>query len=162
MKLVTLFTALILGFVPLYSASSASSDTAKPVINELDVFNTNTVKLSNYRGKVILVNFWATWCPPCQMETPDLVALQTKYKGKLQVIGVSVDDQRSLVPDFYKEKKINYPVIMTTKDVEKEFPGINALPSTFLINTKGEIVKKIVGFRNYAAYEAEIKPYLSK
>src|SRR3954462_3821101 len=91
------------------------------------------VSTAALRGKVVLVNFWATWCPPCREEIPDLVALQTKYKDTLQIVGVS-QDSGSLedVRRFAREHGMNYPTIMSTPELEKLFPGIYALPTSFM------------------------------
>src|SRR5262245_20785500 len=84
-----------------------------------------TISSDTWRGKVTIVNFWATWCPPCRAEIPDLVALQDKYRDQLQVIGVSQDEAGAdVVRQFAAEHKINYPIVMSTPEIEKQFPGI--------------------------------------
>ena len=88
------------------------------------------VSPAEWRGKVTLVNFWATWCGPCRLEIPDLIALQQKYHDQLQIIGISEDEDAGMVKQFRTEHKITYPVVMTTPEFERMFPGINALPSS--------------------------------
>src|SRR5260221_3146878 len=91
-----------------------------------------SITSSEWRGKVVLINFWATWCPPCRAEIPDLVALQDKYRDRLQIIGVSQDEAPpDVVRRFVAEHKINYPVIMASAEIEKLFPGVSALPTSF-------------------------------
>src|SRR5471030_2911287 len=100
---------------------------------------------ASLRGKVVLLNFWATWCPPCRAEIPDLVALQEKYKDTLQIIGISEDEGGvDGVKRFAAEHRINYPVGMTTPEIEKMFPGISALPTSFIIDRESRIVQKHV------------------
>src|SRR5476649_2626692 len=92
------------------------------------------ISMASLRGKVVIVNFWATWCGPCRAEIPDLVALQEKYKDTLQIIGISEDEGGvDGVKRFAAEHRINYPVVMTTPALEKMFPGISALPTSFVI-----------------------------
>jgi thiol-disulfide isomerase/thioredoxin len=104
---------------------------------------------ADLKGKVVLVNFWATWCLPCRAEIPDLVALQEKYRDYLVVIGVSEDE---LPPDavgkFAQEHKINYPVVMTNPEIQKRFTGIVALPTTFILDHDGRVAQKHVGLLN--------------
>jgi thiol-disulfide isomerase/thioredoxin len=117
--------------------------------------------LEAYRGKVILLNFWATWCGPCRAEIPDLIELQKKYEGRLQIIGLVVDEeQKDPVKQFAEEFKINYPVALTPTPLRISYGGIAALPTSFLLNTEGRIVQKHEGLRNPALYETEIRSLL--
>lgn len=98
------------------------------------------------RGKVVLVNFWATWCPPCRAEIPDLVALQSKYKDHLVVIGISEDEEPvDVVRAFVADHKVNYFIAMATPELSKVFRGVAALPTTFVIDRDGRIVAKHIG-----------------
>jgi thiol-disulfide isomerase/thioredoxin len=108
-----------------------------------------SISSADLKGKVVLVNFWATWCAPCQAEIPDLIALQAKYPDHLVVLGISEDElPPEAVKRFAEEKKINYPVAMTTPELGKQFPGIVALPTTFLLDRDGRIAQKRVGLVN--------------
>ena len=110
------------------------------------------------KSKVILVNFWATWCPPCREEIPDLIALQEKYRDQLQIIGVSQDSGRPIkCARFAAEHGMNYPVVMTTPEIEKLFPGVYALPTSFIIDREGRIAQKHVGMLNAALTEIETR-----
>ena len=105
-----------------------------------------TMSSVGLRGKVVLVNFWATWCPPCLAEIPDLIALQEKYRDELVIIGVSEDElPPSLVKKFATDRKINYPIVMATPELQSLFPGVVALPTTFIIDREGRVAKKQVG-----------------
>ena len=113
---------------------------------------------ASMRGKVIIVNFWATWCGPCRAEIPDLVALQEKYKDTLQVIGISEDEAPvEVVRRFAAEHKVNYPVAMTTPEIEKLYPGISALPTSFIIDRESRIVQKHVGMLTARTTEYEAR-----
>ena len=134
-----------------------------------------TVKLSDYKGKVILLDFWATWCGPCKFEIPGFVELQTKYgKHGLQVIGVSVDDTVKQLQPYVAEYKMNYPVLqgLGHNDVQDAFGPIWALPISVIISRDGKICAKHAGLppsRSAGeplekavkdAFESEIKPLL--
>lgn len=129
--------------------------------SEIDIFGKEKISLSKYKGKVILLNFWATWCPPCRMEIPDFVELYKNYSNKLIIIGISLDESGvENVKKFYEYFKMNYPVIMGTRDIVIKFGGITAIPTSFIIDKNGEIVKKLIGFRNKDQILEEIKNYL--
>ena len=123
--------------------------------------NGNSISTAALKGKVVIVNFWATWCPPCREEIPELVELQTKYKDRLQIIGVSVDEDASPqeVNAFAAKVGINYPVVMG-KDIAKEYGGVPALPTSFMVNKDGGIVQKHVGLLQRAEVETEIRALL--
>jgi thiol-disulfide isomerase/thioredoxin len=109
-------------------------------------------------GKVIIVNFWATWCPPCRAEIPDLIALQEKYRDQLQIIGVSQDETGpDIVRQFATEHKMNYPIVMSTPELERIFTGIYALPTSFVVDRNSQIVVKHVGMLNAATTEGETR-----
>jgi thiol-disulfide isomerase/thioredoxin len=115
-----------------------------------------TISSADLRGKVVLVNFWATWCPPCRAEIPDLIKLQDKYRDKLVIIGISEDE---VPPDevkaFVSAQKMNYPVVMTNPSLAKIFRGVSALPTTFVIDREGKVVQRHVGMLNPERTELE-------
>jgi thiol-disulfide isomerase/thioredoxin len=116
------------------------------------------VATDTLRGKVVLVNFWATWCPPCREEIPDLVALQQKYPQQLQVIGISQDSAPpEVVQQFAAAHGMNYPTVMSTPEIEKLFPGVYALPTTFVIDREGRLAKKHIGMLNASLIEIEAR-----
>ncbi|MBW1943660.1 MAG: TlpA family protein disulfide reductase [Deltaproteobacteria bacterium] len=126
-----------------------------------------TVSLDQYKGRIVLLDFWATWCPPCRKSIPELVALQDKYKEQgLVVLGISMDDP-SKVSDsdlaaFKKHFKINYKILKASTDVLKDYFGTGniSIPTMFFINREGKIVDKHVGFMP-GAVEASLKKMLS-
>jgi thiol-disulfide isomerase/thioredoxin len=116
------------------------------------------ISTASLRGKVVLINFWATWCPPCRAEIPDLVALQEKYRDKLQIIGVSEDEAGpAVVRKFVAEHQMNYPVVMATPEIEKLFPGIAALPTSFIVDRDARLVQKHVGMLTARTTEYETR-----
>jgi thiol-disulfide isomerase/thioredoxin len=114
--------------------------------------------MADFKGKVVLINFWATWCPPCRQEIPDLVALQAKYPDHLQVVGVSQDSgSPEAVGRFAAAHHINYPIVMSTPEIERLFPNVYALPTSFLIDRDGRIAQKHVGLLNASLTEVEAR-----
>lgn len=114
------------------------------------------------KGKVVLLNFWATWCAPCIAEIPDLIRLQEKYAGQFLVVGLSTDiDPPSKVKEFARQKGINYPVAMAGPEVEAKFGGVFGLPTSFVLDTEGRIVQKHIGLLDPANYELEIRALLN-
>jgi cytochrome c biogenesis protein CcmG/thiol:disulfide interchange protein DsbE len=133
-----------------------------PDFAEKDIFDKRMVVLHNLLGKVVILNFWATWCPPCRQETPELQALQDSYKDAVAIVGVSVFCSESATEQFYKDYKINYPMIYGSYDLMYKYGRVTAIPTTFLINKKGELVAKVVGSRTKAQYEEMIRPLLEQ
>ena len=116
-----------------------------------------TISSATWRGKVTLVNFWATWCPPCKAEIPDLIALQNKYRDQLQIIGISEDETPDVVRRFVAEYKINYPVVMVSPDMRRALPGVASLPTTFMLDRDGRIAMKHVGLLRADVTEQETR-----
>ncbi len=114
------------------------------------------VSIAALRGKVVLINFWATWCPPCREEIPSLIELQKKYKDQLQIVGVAQDSGSAAdVRQFMQANGMNYPSVLSTPEIEKLFPGIYALPTTFMLDRDGRIAQKHVGLLNTSVTELE-------
>jgi cytochrome c biogenesis protein CcmG, thiol:disulfide interchange protein DsbE len=127
----------------------------------LPLIDGGQLQLSSYRGKVVLLDFWATWCVPCREETPHFVALQQRYGGQgLQIIGVSMDDSPDPVHSFYQQFHMNYPVVMGTADVGAAYGGVLGLPIAFLIDREGQIYAKHMGATDAAVFEKDITTLL--
>jgi thiol-disulfide isomerase/thioredoxin len=120
------------------------------------------VKLSAFKGKVILLNFWATWCGPCKAEIPGFVELQDKYKKDLVIIGYDVDDTADKARAFATEYKMNYPVLlgMGREDVQDAYGPIWGIPASFLISKDGKVCKRHMGIAPKETFEKEIKALL--
>lgn len=116
------------------------------------------VSTAAMKGKVAIIVFWATWCGPCRQEVPELIALQSQYKDALQIVGISEDEAPpEQVAKFVQKTGINYPVIMANEALEKEYGGIPALPTSFLINKDGRVVQKDVGLYPFDYYNLQVR-----
>jgi thiol-disulfide isomerase/thioredoxin len=125
------------------------------LVNDLDG---EPVSTAAWKGKVVFINFWATWCPPCRAEIPILIDLENRYKDRLQIVGVSVDDgDPADVKQFVKEAGINYPIVMADRTIVKEYGGVPALPTLFVVNPDGNVVQKHEGLFSNELYEAEVR-----
>jgi cytochrome c biogenesis protein CcmG/thiol:disulfide interchange protein DsbE len=114
---------------------------------QLKDLNGKTVKLSDYRGKAVLLNFWATWCPPCKAEMPWFVDMQNRYAAQgFQVVGISMDEgSPGDVAKFSKEIGVNYPVLLGDEHVSDQYGSVQALPTSFFIDRNGNIVNRVFG-----------------
>jgi thiol-disulfide isomerase/thioredoxin len=151
------------------AASSGQDDGDRPVIRfvknpePIPLFmardlDGNVVSTASLKGKVTLVNFWATWCPPCRQEIPELVALQEKFKDQLQIISISEDEAPpAALKAFARGAHINYPIVIMTAEIEQGFGGVPALPTSFLINKDGGVMNKHVGYYTIDVWEREIR-----
>jgi cytochrome c biogenesis protein CcmG/thiol:disulfide interchange protein DsbE len=120
-----------------------------------------TLQLSGYRGKVVLLNFWATWCAPCRSEIPRFVDLRNKYDREgFEIIGISLDDDPKLVRTFYQQSRMNYPVAIGDAKLAEQYGGILGLPVSFLIGRDGRIYAKYAGETDISLVEREIKSLL--
>jgi thiol-disulfide isomerase/thioredoxin len=119
------------------------------------------VSKEDWPGKVVLVNFWATWCPPCREEIPELLELQKKYQGRLEIVGISEDDDPpGKVLKFAQQKGMTYPVVMATPELIDAYGGVPALPTTFVIDPHGRVVQKHSGLYPIESYNREIRALL--
>lgn len=129
----------------------------------LEKLDGGSMTLSDLRGKAVLLNFWATWCGPCKIETPWLVELQSQYASEgLQVVGVAMDDSgKDEIAKFAKDMGVNYPVLLGKEAVGDEYGGVPALPETFFIGRDGKIVDRIIGLKGRAEIEDSIRKALA-
>jgi peroxiredoxin len=120
------------------------------------------VKLSDYKGKVVLLNFWATWCGPCKLEIPWFVEFEKAYRDKgFAVLGVSMDEEGwEIVKPYIQDKQVNYRVMVATEEVAQKYGGVDALPTTFMIDRQGKIASTHIGLVGKKDYENEIAQLL--
>jgi thiol-disulfide isomerase/thioredoxin len=158
--------------VSAYAAAALPGDENQPVIRFVknpemapplqaqDILG-KPVNKDNWGGKVVLVNFWATWCPPCREEIPELLQLQKEYKDKLAIVGISEDDDPpASVLKFARQKGMMYPIVMATPELIEAYGGVPALPTSFLIDTQGRVVQKHSGLYPIEWYRREISSLL--
>jgi thiol-disulfide isomerase/thioredoxin len=172
LRLCSLLPCLLISGFPFFSPVLAAPQDQQPTIRfvrnpdpapdfKLASLDGKPLTLADSHGKVVLLNFWATWCGPCRAEIPDLVALQNKYKDRLQILGLVVDDDDpGAIKNFVAGSGINYPVALAGDDVRFQYGGIAALPTSFVLDAEGRIVQKHEGLRDPLLYETEIRSLL--
>jgi len=160
MKRITVVFIIAL-FVGLFAEATAQK---KAQNFSLKTGDGKTYELFQHKGKVIVVNFWATWCGPCRKEIPDFIEVYKKYKDQgVEIVGVSLDkDGWAKVTPFVKQNNINYPVVLDNGAVASTFGKIQFIPTTFIIDPSGNIVDEHTGVMTKAMLEAKIKPLLKK
>jgi thiol-disulfide isomerase/thioredoxin len=157
---------LLMGLTGLEMASAfaqgASSARTPAPDWKLTDLNGKRVSLSDFSGKVVILDFWATWCMPCRIEIPHFVELQKDYAAKgLAIIGVSLDEQGpAVVKKFVKQFGVNYPILIGNEKVAEKYGGIVALPTTFVIDRQRRIVSRHIGYDDKAVFEKEIQSLL--
>jgi cytochrome c biogenesis protein CcmG/thiol:disulfide interchange protein DsbE len=129
---------------------------------ELRALDGRRIGLSDFRGRVVLVNFWATWCAPCRVEMPWLSEFSLRYRDQgLTVLGISVDDGgRERVAKFLGERSVRYPILLNDGNVDQRFGGVRFLPQTFFVGRDGRIIRRVYGIRTHADFEADVQSAL--
>jgi thiol-disulfide isomerase/thioredoxin len=154
-----LSVTLVILFIPAF-ALAQSKRVPRVVLPDI---NGHSFSLSDYRGKVVLLNFWATWCPPCRTEIPDLIKLQRQYRNKgLRVVGITNPPETlSQIRRFARRQKINYPVVIGTKTTKTLFTTSETLPVTVIVDREGVVREIIEGIMYSDEFDAKVKPLLS-
>jgi len=155
--------ALLAGIILLMFASTGYGglNEKMPEFELRSALDGEVVKSKDFSGKVLLITFFATWCPPCRQEVPTLIQLQTDYESKgFSVIGLSVDKGKKVVAKTIKKEKINYPILMAKSKTARDFGGVVGIPISFLVNKQGIIVKRYTGYVQKSLLEKDIKDIL--
>ncbi len=154
--IIVLITVLQFLIIPAYSA------TRMPAFSLENVKTGEEVASDTFAGKSLLITFFATWCPPCIQEIPNLIEVQNEFgPKKFSVVALSVDQGGStLVKKLVEKKKINYPVMMADSRVTSDFGGVYGIPTSFLVNSRGNVVKKYTGYIPHSVLIKDIKQVL--
>lgn len=169
--IVAVAVTIIAGYLYFSRTDSTATGALKPSLPPTEVagaapaftlpdLNGRPVSLSSFRGKIVVLNFWATWCPPCKREIPDFIDLQSAYGPKgLQIVGVALDEPDA-VKEFVAQSRMNYPVLLGTNDIAQRYGGIKGIPTTFIIDKNGKIINMFEGFRPKEVFKKEIQKLL--
>lgn len=167
MKLLTKFLVSLLAITMIAAACSSSESSSSAKLNKapgfaLEGMDGKTVDFKEYQGKLVLVDFWATWCPPCRRSIPHLAELHKKYSSRgFAVVGISLDQTgRESVANFARENSIPYTVLMGSQDVAESWNIGGGIPVAILVNREGAVVEKIVGYKDSQFWERKIAQYL--
>jgi thiol-disulfide isomerase/thioredoxin len=149
------------GTTPAFAMETSVQKTPAPTW-ELKDLNGKLLKSSDFLGKVVILDLWATWCAPCRVEIPHFVELQKQYGSKgLAIIGVSLDEQGAeVVKKFVRQFGVTYPIVMGSQKAVEACGGIVAVPTTFVIDRQGRIVNRHIGYDNKEVFEKEIQSLL--
>jgi peroxiredoxin len=155
--------ALIVVFVGLILCGTYLHADPAPAWTLTDL-NGKTVRLSDFKGKVVVLDFWATWCPPCREEIPNFIKIQKEWKNKgVTMVGLSMDTTTPAdVAAFVKENGMNYPIVMANDKTAEAYGADSGIPFTFVIDRKGQIVARHQGITAKAVFEHDIRKALKK
>jgi cytochrome c biogenesis protein CcmG/thiol:disulfide interchange protein DsbE len=157
------FCSVIISLMLFAEARAAKGDIGeKAPAWSLPGLDGKTVNLSDFKGKVVILDFWATWCPPCREEIPSFIQIQKEFADKgVVVVGVALDEEGAkVVKPFAKKKGINYPLVIGKTSTTEDYGGIEGIPTTFIINAEGKIVAKHVGLTTKEEFLKELAPLL--
>lgn len=154
-------SVLYKGKISFISDVKSSNDASvAPVFSWYDE-NGKAVSLKDYRGKIVFLNFWGTWCGPCRHELPDIVALEKQYKDKVVFLGIALERDNNNVLDrlqsFTQQNHMEYEILVGSRDVANAYGGISGIPTTFIIDKKGKIVDTAVGMRDHDTFNTMLQ-----
>ena len=151
-------------FCSSFNLISEAEERSKAPDFNLEDFNGKSKSLSEFKGKVVLLNFWATWCPPCRAELPELSEIYTRYKDRgVAIIGINLDEERDKdVKKFLSDRKIILPVLHGNNKVVEAYGNFFGIPTSFLIDKNGYMSKSFPGYQPKETFEAEIKKIIEE
>ncbi len=154
---------ITLALAVLWTVSVSEATTKMPTFALESVRDGKVVESGSFKGKVLLITFFATWCPPCSEEVPTLIKLHKQFADAgFSVVGLSVDQQSpALVAKFVEKRAINYPVLLAESQTTRDFGGIYGIPVAFLVNKSGNVVKKYTGYVQHEILEKDIRSLLN-
>ena len=157
-----LYFLMILSMVLLLSTPVIAA-TKMPHFSLPSVVDGSTIDSKNYHGQILFINFFATWCPPCRKEIPSFIDIQNEFGPKgLTIIGISTDQGGStLVAKFTKKMKINYPVAIGDSQTPRNFGGILGIPTSFLVNRQGLVVKRYDGYIDHKTLQQDVSTFIN-
>jgi cytochrome c biogenesis protein CcmG/thiol:disulfide interchange protein DsbE len=152
---------MILATTPVVAAAATAGK--MPDFSEKNVLDQSEIDSASLRGQVVLVNFWATWCPPCRKEIPFLIKMQDKYRDHgFTVLGISMDEGgRKMVGKFLEKLGVNYPVIIGDGSLARGFGGVMGVPASFLVDREGNLVKRYDGYVTEKVLNGEVEKLLN-
>ena len=161
MRQMTMYAAALF-FLSIVTVPACTQTQGKAPNFSLKTADGKTVELAKQQGKIVVVNFWATWCGPCRAEIPGFIEMYDRYKSKgLEIIGVSLDeDGWDVVRPYVEKMKVTYPVVVGDGTLADAYGGIDAIPTTFIIDKKGNILDRHLGYLSKDAIEKMIKGLL--
>jgi peroxiredoxin len=147
----------------LFSINSAHAAAKMPSFSLPDAVKGSLINSADFTGKTLLITFFATWCPPCMEEVPTLIELHQQFsRANFSVIGLSVDEGGAdIVAKLVEKRSINYPVLMADAATARSFGGVVGIPTSFLVNKEGNVVKKYPGYVPHAILEQDIKKIMN-
>jgi peroxiredoxin len=154
------------GATPSYKVTNVGNAGKNEMVDFTWNENGKDVKLSDYKGKVILVNFWATWCPPCKKELPSLSAIASEFKNKdFKMVGVSVDDNQSVLNTYLQSNSLSYTIVHEPDQLVQKYMDVtgqrdNVIPQSYIIDKSGKVVEVVIGARSKADFISLINKYL--
>ncbi len=160
-----LWVGLLALLLTMTAVAPALAATVKklPDFSEETVMGQGKIDSASLHGQVVLVNFWATWCPPCRKEIPSLIEMQDKYRARgFTILGISMDEGgRKVVAKFLEKLGVNYPVIIGSTSLARGFGGVMGVPATFLVDREGNLVKRYDGYVSEKILSGEIEKLLN-
>jgi len=156
-KIIASFAAVLFVIFGIFMIGTTSVSAQSAPDFTLTNLEGQKVSLSDYKGKVIIVDFWATWCGPCKMEIPSFIKLQEDYQDDVVILGISLDQggPKVVVP-FAKKMGINYPIVYGDGSVVQSYGGVRSIPTTFVIDKDFNIQRKYVGYTDHKVFEKDI------